>query len=142
MGRKLNHVAIVVAAVADFMLGGVWYGTLSTRWMIGIGKTMDELRKDPSYPLPWPYILGFATKLLAAYVLAALIGSTGRYTAGRGVRLALLMWLGFVFTSTLNEYAFEGRGLEILAINTGYQLLALVVAGAIIGAWAPKGGKS
>jgi hypothetical protein len=110
--------------------------------MAGIGKTMAELLTNSPYPAPWPYVIAFATNLLAAYVLAALIGTTGRHTAGRGVRLALLMWLGFVLTSTLNEYVFEGRGPEILAINTGYQLLALLLAGAIIGAWAPREARS
>jgi hypothetical protein len=47
-------------------------------------------------------------------------------------------WVGFVLTTWSAEYAFEEKGLRVLAINTGISLIGMVVMGAIQGAWKAK----
>src|SRR5436190_19818611 len=87
---------------------------------------------------PVPYITSFVCNLLVAYVLWWVINATGRSTAARGVQIGVLMWLGFIATILLTEYAFEARPHSLFAINAGYPLLGLVIMGGILGAWPSK----
>jgi hypothetical protein len=63
---------------------------------------------------------------------------TGKQTIIRGVIIAIAAWVGFILTTWSTEYAFEGRGMSILVINTGASLIGMVIMGAILGAWKTK----
>ncbi|MDQ7858493.1 MAG: DUF1761 domain-containing protein [Armatimonadota bacterium] len=47
--------------------------------------------------------------------------------------MGLLALIGFVATAQGANYLFEGRPLQLHAINTGYHLLAPVLMGALVG---------
>jgi hypothetical protein len=106
-------------------------------WLGGIGRTMAEL-KASGVP-PW---LGYVVALIMAAILATtiswIIQATGPQTAARGAKMAAGLWFGFVFTTWATEYAFEVRGIPILAINTGYPLVGMLIMGLVIGGWKPK----
>ncbi len=49
-----------------------------------------------------------------------------------------MLWLGFVATSTATNYVFEGRSMQIFAINAGYPLVGMLMMGAVVGGWKKK----
>jgi hypothetical protein len=63
---------------------------------------------------------------------------TGEQTALRGVKVAVMLWFGFVLTTWATEYVYEVRPLSLLAINAGFWLLGMAVMGAIVGSWKKK----
>jgi hypothetical protein len=63
---------------------------------------------------------------------------TGEQTALRGIKVAALLWFGFVLTTWATEYVYEARPLSLLAINAGFWLPAMVLMGAIVGGWKKK----
>lgn len=132
-----NPFAIAVATLIYFFLGGVWFTSFMNPWLAGIGRTMAEL-KATGMP-PW---LGYVVALLMTAILATtlswIIQSTGPQTGMRGVTIAAVVWFGFVFTTWATEYAFEARGLSILAINTGYPLVGMLLMGWVLGGWKAK----
>jgi len=84
----------------------------------------------------------FGTALVAAAVIAAAISRitqlTGPQTALRGIKVAAMLWVGFVLTTVATEYVFEVRTLKLLGINAGFWLLGMMLMGAIVGAWKKK----
>ena len=82
--------------------------------------------------------LKYGVALVAAAVVAAAISRivqfTGEQTALRGIKVAAMLWVGFVLTTWGTEYAFEVRTLCIYAINDGFWLLGMPLMGAIVGA--------
>ncbi len=68
-----------------------------------------------------------------AYVLAWLIVHTGQQTVMGGLRLAALVWLGFIAAVIGPMYAFQAFSLLFFAITAGYPLVALLVMGVILG---------
>jgi hypothetical protein len=46
-----------------------------------------------------------------------------------------LTWLGFVAVSTISRVTYEGATWRLFAISTGYNLVTLLLMGAILGAW-------
>jgi len=86
--------------------------------------------------------LQYATALVASAVIAAAISritqSTGPQTARRGIKVAAMLWVGFVLTTIATEYVFEVRTLKLLGVNAGFWLLGMMLMGAIVGAWKMK----
>jgi hypothetical protein len=56
----------------------------------------------------------------------------------KGTLLGIFLWAAFVLTTTLTSQLFEGRSLELWAINYGYDLAGMAIAGAILGGWRKK----
>ena len=71
----IRILAIVVAAIVYFFIGAIWYGQFSVAWLAGIGRTMAELEAEN--PGARPYVVGFASVLVACATLGWLIARTG-----------------------------------------------------------------
>ena len=131
---RVNYVAVVVVAVVYWLLGALWYGALfGKQWVALMGKTMEEAQREGQTAVP--YIVALVCNLLIAYVLALVCNASGATTMAKGASAGVLMWLGFIGTTTLTTYEFDRRPLALWAINYGYALMGMGVMGAILGAW-------
>ena len=135
--KTTNHFAVVVAAIVFFMLGAGWYTVLARPWAAGIGKTLEQIERDSGGSM-MPMVMGFLAILVMCYTLNSLLNRLGDTTAGSGAKVGAFIALGFVAANIALNYAFELRGITLWTINTGYVLVGLTVAGAIIGGWRKK----
>ncbi|MCE2461592.1 MAG: DUF1761 domain-containing protein [Pseudomonadales bacterium] len=127
----LNWWAILVATVAAFMLGYVWYGpAFGKAWLAALGKTEDEIE-----PSPTPFIVSAVAALATCLVVAALMSGLGMTGIGDGAILGLLTGVGFIAASMASDTAFCGWGWKLWAIQAGYRVTYSILMGAIIGAW-------
>jgi hypothetical protein len=135
---RQNYLAILIAAIACFLLEAGWYSFFQQAWLTGVGRTREWLM-GPSALNP---AIQYGTALLAAAVMATAISCvtqlTGPQTALRGIRAGALLWLGFELTAWSTEYAFEVRPLSLLGINAGCWLIGMMLMGAIVGGWKKK----
>jgi hypothetical protein len=130
---KTNYGAIVVSAVAYWMLGALWYGVLfSSRWMALEGMTTEQAK---SMNPVLPYVITFVLNLLIAFVLAQLCLWRNSNTAARGAAIGVLLWIGIVGPIVFTTYMYEMRSKELFAINEFYPLVGLCLMGVILGAW-------
>jgi len=67
--------------------------------------------------------------------MAQLIDLTLMTSALEGAMLGAVVWLGFVATILINPVLFEGKSWTLYLINSGYQLVCLLVAGVILTVW-------
>jgi hypothetical protein len=134
---KQNYLAILIAAIASFLIEAAWYSFFLQDWLQGIGRTREWLMASGVNPA-----LQYATALVSAAVIAAVISRvtqmTGPQTIWRGMNIAALMWIGFVLPTWTTEYVFEVRTYKLYAINTGFWLIGMIVMGAIVGGWKAK----
>jgi hypothetical protein len=130
---KTNYGAVVVSAVAYWMLGALWYGVLfGSRWMALEGITMEQAKRvNPVLP----YVITLVLNLLMAFVLAQLCAWRNANTAARGAAIGVLLWIGFVGPIVFTTYMYEMRSMELFAINEFYPLVGLCSMGVILGAW-------
>ena len=127
----LNWLAILVATVAGFALGGLWYGPLfGDAWLSALGKTADQIQ-----PSPTPFIISFFTALITAIVLAMFISALNISTLGGGVVIGLLVGIGFIATAMASDSAFGDTGVNLWLIQSGYRVLYSVLMGAILAVW-------
>jgi len=132
----INYWAVLIAAVAGWMVGGIWYGVLGKRWLAALGKTEAEMKTGHgAVSFYAPFVFAFAAALLMAWILAGILGhlGPGQITLRSGAISAAFCWLGFVATSMLVNYSFARHKCSLLLIDGGHWLIALVVMGAIVG---------
>ena len=128
----INYVAVILAAAAAFVVGGVWYHLLGKRWMAALGKSKEELKRAGP-PVAARMAIAFVADLVMAYMLAGLIGHLGQVRPGTGMISGFFVWLGFVITTQTVNYVFQGQRWPLALIDGGHWLVALLVMGAIIG---------
>lgn len=133
---KTNYLAVVVAAIAYFILGGLWYGVLFNKTWMALEQMTIEQAKNVNPAVP--YIVSFLLELLIAYSLAQLCIWRNANTASRGASVGVLVWIGFVGPIALMTYMFEMRPRALYAINEFYPLAGLILMGSILGAWTKK----
>ena len=129
----MNVLAIVLAAVASFMFGWLWYGILfSDAWLRACGKTREEMHADN--PSPTPFIISFVGLIVMACVLAGVLRhGPGEITLVSGMITGAFVWLGFVATTLAVNNAFRGATPALTLIDGGHWLGVLLLQGAVIG---------
>jgi hypothetical protein len=133
---KTNYLAVVVAAIAYFVLGFLWYGFLFNKPWMALEHVNIEQAKSVSPVVP--FIVSFLLELLVAYCLAQICIWRNANTASRGASIGVIIWVGFVGPIALMTYMFEMRPKALFAINEFYPLAGLILMGAILGAWTKK----
>jgi hypothetical protein len=135
---KTNYWAVVVSAVAYWVLGGLWYDLLfSKQWMAL--EHMSAAQADSANPAwIWPFILTFLLNLVIAFVLAQICAWRNANTAARGAAVGIFLWIGFIGPVNYTTYMYEMRPKQLFAINEFYSLVGLCLMGAILGAWTKK----
>lgn len=141
MELEINFTAIIVAVIANFILGFIWYTPL-------FGKIWGrEMGYDPNMkPANSEMFKGMAFMLIGnfffAYVLAHNIaawnfvpGVKEMGIAANTISAVLFTWLGFYLPGDLGNTVWEKKSWTLFAINTGYHFMSLVVVAIILTHW-------
>jgi hypothetical protein len=131
----INYIAVIIATLAGFGLGAVWYMVLGSVWLRAIGKTKEELAKDEGPAKALPFIIALIALFIMALMLAGLMGHLGDVSVRGGVISGLFVWVGFVITTMGVNHAFGGAKPMLTLIDGGHWLAVLLVMGAAIGAF-------
>lgn len=127
---EMNYLAILVAALAGFIFGAVYYGLVSKPWM-------RAGRIDPVQARPGPALLAitFISELIMAFVLAGLIAhlGPGAVTVQNGIVSGFFVWLGFTVTTMAVNHRYQAYGWDLTLIDGAHWLGVAVVMGAVIG---------
>ena len=131
---QINWLAVLLAFIASMVIGFVWYlpAVLGNKWMAAIGKTEEDLKNISGGAGIWVPMMVAAA--LTAILLAVLISKLGLDNALAGGFFALVLALVFRAGGHVIHNGFAGRPLAVTLIDSGHDLLAMTVAGAIIGA--------
>ena len=126
----INWLAVLLAALSTFVIGGLWYGPLfGKRWMALTGITEESVKSANMVKI---YGLTFVLSFLAAAVFAAFLGPEIDVAFGTAAGFAAgLFW---VAGSLGTNYLFEQKPLGLWLINGGYDVAKFTAFGAIIGA--------
>jgi len=128
---QVKWVAVFVAALSAFMIGGLWYSPVLfyKRWLVASGVNEEKLKSG-------------AGGVFAGAFLCALIGSANlgffipaEWTGFNGALAGFGAGFGWVATGLTTTFLFERRPAAHIVIDASYHVVTLTVMGAIIGAW-------
>jgi hypothetical protein len=129
----INYLAVVVAAIANYIIGAVWYAALFKKaWqkLSGIAEMKVTVVS---------VVLALVGALLTSYILDHAIIFANAYLktggVGGGLMTGFLSWLGFMAPVTLGVVIYEKKSWLLWVVNNGYWLVSLLVMGAILSVW-------
>ena len=129
----INYWALIVATLIRVVIGALWFSPFafleSWRKIVGI----DEATMNAG--LPRAIVGDVISTFVMAFVLVHAVVYAGAATLGQGAAVGFFNWLGFVFVVQLNATMHENRPFKYLAISSGYNLIALVLMGALLAVW-------
>ena len=132
---QVNYWAVIVSAVATFLVGGLWYGLVFAKAWVRLQGFTEEQQKQMAKDQPRNFALFFIGDLIMATVMSFLLINLGLDGWSRGALLGFLLWLGIAATIGAAKNAATGKTFTLHLIDTSHELAALVVMGAILGAW-------
>ncbi len=126
---ELNYLAILLAALSTFILGGLWYSpaVFGKAWMKENGFTEEDMKKGNIVKI---FGLAFVLALISAINLAMFMGPEKEVSMGAAYGFAA--GFGWVATFVGTHYLFERKSFKLFLINAGYSVVALTVMGVII----------
>lgn len=129
---NLNWLAIVVAAVSTFVIGGIWYSPLLfvNGWMASNNFKTEDLKKSNKLLV---FGVSFILALIMAFNLAMFIGTSTDLSFA--LMASFLTAIGWILPSMGIIALFEMKSLKYFLINGGYIFVSFMVMGLIIGLW-------
>ena len=138
---QLNWTAVLLAVVANFFLGYVWYTLLFGKAWAKAMK-MDLTQKPPASEMYKGMVSMVIGNFLMAFVFAHNIAVWNPVTWGQGASsatgpaiacmAAFFTWLGFYLPQDMSKMAWENKSWNLFFINASYHFLSLLVAAMIL----------
>lgn len=133
----VNWIAVLVAAAATFVLGGLWYTALFGKlWQKLNGYSAEKVKAMQKARPPQVFFgVMIGSYLILAAVLGILFHSFGVASAGTGAAVGGLIWLGPAAAIGMTSWIASDKHIGVYAIDLLYQLVFLLMMGAILGGW-------
>jgi len=127
----VNYLAVVVAALSSFLLGGLWYSPVLflNPWNAAMGRTPESADGHPAKV----FGLSFVFALIAALAFAYILGPAPELQAA--LQLGLIVGIGFVTMCFGINYQFANRPLSAMLIDGGYHTVQFVLYATVLGLW-------
>ena len=115
---QVNYWAVLVSAVATFMIGGIWYGAVFAKAWATIHGFSEEELKSMEKKTPRNFAIFFLGDLLAAFVMSMFVINLGIDSVEGGVRLGLAVWVGVSVTGgSARNAATDSRGVTTISTS-------------------------
>ena len=132
----VNLLAVIVAGLATFFLGGLWYMALFGKlWVKMNGFTPEQVTAMQKARPPQVF---FGTMLIAYLLMATMMAFLCLWikadTWMDGVCVGLVVW-GIVQSVALTHYIANDKRIEVYMIDGTYQLVYLLMTGILVTVW-------
>lgn len=125
-------IPIILATIVNSLLGMFWYSPvfLGNEWAKAHNFDLTKLK-----PTPMHYIGAIFVSIVTVAVFSLLIHLFKLTSVADGVKLGFLLWLGFIATTHFSGVIWARKPLKAYLIDTGFQLVSLLVMGSILTYW-------
>jgi len=127
----MHFLPALVAAVAMFVIGGVWYSLFAKLEAKVLAPGMGNEGKPPGLALLQSLIVSFITALIFQRLFYFVHAPNGLH----GIHAAVLICLATVVASKYSQKLFRQGTWTLFFIDSGYQLVSYAAMGAILGGW-------
>jgi hypothetical protein len=129
----VNYLAVLVAAVAAFVSGWLWYSPLLffKPWMRLRGLDPEAALKNAKMPAG-KLLIEFARCFVLACVIARLMGLLGVTTWLIAIHSGFMLWIGFPLILLTGSVLWDNVPWKVAAIHAGDWLVKLLVIPLIV----------
>jgi hypothetical protein len=129
---EVNYLAIAAAAIATFLLGGLWYSPVlfGKAWQREVGLNDEQLARGNMVRI---FGITLVLSLIAAFVFALFLGPRPSMPLGLGAGFSAgLCWVASSFGI---NYLFARRSFKLFLIDGGYHTLQFTLIGVVLALW-------
>lgn len=131
---SVNWLAVLVAALAYFAIGSIWYTVLfGSRWVKDHGINRDDPNMKKGVAAT--FLMSFIQMIVVCIGLAILVFKTDMTIASAGAKLGLLTGICFAFTAISISFLYLKKSTALHIIDGGYHVVGHVVAAVILAVW-------
>jgi len=129
----INWWAVIVAAIIRMVVGSVWFSPVGFMkpWQRLAGISEAQVKASFGRAIGIDAVMS----LIMAFILFHAVVYAGATNAWAGAAVGFLNWLGFIFTVFVGLWAYEQKPAKLVSITAGFNLVALILMGALIGVW-------
>lgn len=131
----INWLAVLVAAIAYFMLGAIWYSKalFAPKWAALVGLDMNN--PDKSKGLAKMMIGSLLLILVTCIGLALLVTRLDLAVIQSALKLGLITGICFATTAVSISFIYESRPTALYFIDCGYHVVGHLAAAIILVLW-------
>jgi hypothetical protein len=133
MNFPVNYLAVVVAALANYIIGTLWYGVIFRKTWLKLSGVKEMKITVLSV------VVGLVGAFLTSWVLLRAIFFSGQYFDtsgfGGGLVVAFFSWLGFIAPVTVGAVLYEKKPWMYWILMNAYWLISLLVMSVILTLW-------
>lgn len=133
MIESVNLLALLAATVANMGLGFLWYSPFmfAKPWMKLMGYTSESM-KEAQKEMGTLYLLALLGTLVMSFVLAQILNWLSVADLTTSLWVSFMIWAGFIAPVQFTDVLFGKKQLNLFMINTGYQLVGMLIMGGIL----------
>lgn len=133
----LNWLAVIVAAIAYFALGAIWFAppVFGKAWIASNGGQTPQEGQRPSAKF---YVVPLLTCFVSTVATAMIALSSSTDTVAEGIMLGLVVGIGFAAALAVLGAVFDTtkpQATTAAMISAGYHLVGLLIASVILAVW-------
>lgn len=141
MLHTVNWLSVIVAAVAAWLFGGVYYSALGKYWMAAQGKTVEQCKAEMAAKTgaakAAPFVVVFVAEIIMAWATYGILVHLNMFTVRAGLISGAALWFGYILTTVASNYAFHGRKPALIVLDSLAWLGAMLIIGGILGWFGP-----
>lgn len=127
----MSFVAVIVAAVAGFAFGAVWYMTLQKPWVEASGIEVND-KGQPVDASVLPFIMAGIAMILVAGMMRHTFSLSGIDTPMKGLVSGLGIGLFFISPWIMINNGYGRRPFKLTVIDSGYATFGCAVMGLVL----------
>ena len=127
----MGVLAVIVAAIAGFAFGAVWYMTLQKPWVEASGIEVNE-KGQPVDASVTPFIMAGVAMILVAGMMRHTFALSGIDTPMKGLVSGLGIGLFFISPWIMINNGYGRRPFKLTVIDSGYATFGCAVIGLVL----------
>jgi hypothetical protein len=134
MIASLNYIHILVAALAYFIIGALWYSVLFQKpWMAAIGAKAptEEAKKG----MPLMFAITFVLNFVICFAVAVVLHFVQPMSIVPAVKVGALLGACFVGTSCAMNNMYAQRPVVLTLIDAGYHVAGIIMTSVLLTLW-------
>lgn len=124
----MGILAVIVAAVAAYAFGAVWYMVMARPWMAAAGLTPESV--DNRNPVP--FIISGVAVIIVAGMMRHVFATSAVDTVWEGLVSGLGIGLFLVTPWIATNYGFAQRPMQLTLIDATYATVGCAIMGTVL----------
>jgi hypothetical protein len=134
----MEYLNVIVAALAAFAFGAVWYMSMSKPWMAAAEIAVDGAGKPiprPGTSPAMPFVIGLVAMVLVAGMMRHMLATSGVVSIGGGAVAGFGVGAFFIAPWVAMNYAFAMRKPALTVIDGVNSVVGCAIMGAVLNAF-------